>query len=103
MCSLRDAADQFKDLDVEVYGISLDSVVKQAAFVEKEELNFLLLSDPDASAAEKYGVLHPSKRFSSRVTFVIDDEGIVRHIDQQVSVQSHGADLVGVVRELQED
>ena len=88
-------------LNTIVYGISLDTVGAQAAFVEQQELNFQLLSDPDGSAVAKYDVLHESKRYSSRVTFVIDKKGVLRHIDDEVSVKTHGSDVVKLVRDLQ--
>ncbi len=59
-----------------------------------------MLSDPDGSAAQKYGVLDPSGKYASRVTFVLDEQGILRHVDQQVNVKTHGADLAAVVKKL---
>ena len=81
-------------------GISLDDVAAQKAFHEAQELNFPLLSDPDGSVAQKYGVLL-EKGYSKRVTFVIDEVGNVIHVDTAVDVSSHGSDLVGKVREIQ--
>lgn len=98
VCSLRDAASPFEDLGVTVYGISLDDVVSQKAFHDAQELNFALLSDPDGSVAKKFGVLPPGGRFTKRVTFVIDDQGVLRRIDDQVDVASHGADLAEWIR-----
>lgn len=76
-------------------------MVSQAKFVEQQELEFLLLSDPDAGVAAKYGVLMSGRPFASRVTFVIDEKGVIRHIDQMVSVGTHGTDLVKIVDGLQ--
>jgi len=70
-----------------------------AAFAKAQELNFKLLSDPDGSVARKYGVL-TARGYANRVTFVIDDKGVLRHIDQQVKVDSHGIDIAEVVRRL---
>jgi len=100
MCSLRDAAIGFEEMGVTVYGMSLDDVGDMAAFAEAQELNFLLVSDPDGSAARKYGVLGDGARWTGRVTFVIDDKGILRHVDREVSVKSHGEDLVLQVADL---
>lgn len=83
-------------------GISTDDVQKQAQFAEEQELNFELLSDPDGSAATKYHAL--SRRgWANRVTYIIDPEGVLRHIDNSVNVRSHGEDLVELVRRLQEE
>jgi peroxiredoxin Q/BCP len=85
-----------------VFGISLDSVEDQARFHEAQELNFQLLSDPDGSAAGKYGVLPADASWTKRVTFVIDPTGVLRAIDGKVDVTSHGADLVELLRGLQQ-
>ncbi len=87
---------------MKVYGASLDSVEDQARFHADQKLNFPLLSDPDGSAAAKYGVLPDGARWTNRVTFVIDDKGILRAIDTEVRVKTHGHDLVERVVELQE-
>lgn len=100
VCALRDAAPQFGDLGVTVYGISTDDVASQKAFLEDQELNFSLLSYPDASVAGKYHVL--GRGFAKRVTFVIDDDGVLRKIDTQVDVRNHGGDLAKMIRELKD-
>lgn len=100
MCSLRDAAGDFAELGVRVVGVSLDDVKAQARFHEEQELNFPLLSDPDGSVGRKYGVLPEQARFTKRVTFVLDDKGILRAVDDAVDVKDHGVDLALLVREL---
>lgn len=100
VCSLRDSLKDLESIGVAVAGISLDDVKSQRAFVEAQKLNFPLLSDPDGSVARKYAALLADKPYSARVTFVIDDKGILRHVDSKVSVDSHGKDLQGVVRGL---
>lgn len=85
-----------------VFGISLDSVEDQGKFHEQQELNFPLLSDTDGSAAQKYDVLAEGRRYASRVTFVIDDKGILRAIDSKVDVSSHGEDVVALVESLRQ-
>jgi peroxiredoxin Q/BCP len=100
VCSLRDAATELADLEVVVYALSLDGVAELAAFAKAQELPFQLLSDPDGSAAAKYGVLVPERGFARRVTFVVDEQGVVRHVDDLVKVASHGADLAELVRQL---
>ena len=84
-----------------VYGVSLDDVKSIAAFAEAQELNFPLLSDPDGSVGKKYGVLPEGSQWTQRVTFVIDDEGVLRHVDRKVNVTQHGDDLLDLLEELQ--
>lgn len=102
MCSLRDAAGDFASLNVRVVGLSLDSVADQARFHEEQELNFPLLSDPDGSAAAKYGALAGDAPFANRITYVLDPEGVLRAVDDRVQVDSHGTDLALLVAELQQ-
>jgi peroxiredoxin Q/BCP len=83
-----------------VFGLSLDDVAAQAAFVKKESLNFPLLSDPDASASARLGVLMKDKPYAARITVVVDEKGIVRLVDEGVKVDSHGKDLVAAIRAL---
>lgn len=59
-----------------------------------------MLSDPDGSAATKYGVLDPGGQYAQRVTFVIDDQGILRKVLEQVNVKTHGEDLAVLLEEL---
>ena len=86
------------DLDARIFGLSLDDVAAQAAFARAQKLKFPLLSDPDGSAAAKYGVLGGA--FARRVTFILDHEGILRHVDDEVDVTNHGDDLVAILEEL---
>jgi peroxiredoxin Q/BCP len=85
-------------LGVRVFGVSLDDVATIAKFKKEQKLDFPLLSDPDGSAAAKYGVLPDEARYASRVTFVLDEKGILRLVDEQVSVATHGPDLVAKIR-----
>ena len=82
-----------------MYGLSTDSVADLSIFAEEQELNFKLLSDPDGSAAKKYGVM-TSRGFANRITFVLDDKGVLRHIEKKVQVKSHGDDLISVIKKL---
>jgi peroxiredoxin Q/BCP len=100
MCSLRDAASELSGLGARVLGISLDDVVSLAAFAEAQQLAFPLLSDADGSAARKFGVL-TERGFAQRVTFVISPQGEIRHVDRQIDVTKHGADLAALLRKLQ--
>jgi len=65
-------------------------------FAKQHNLNYVLLSDASHKVASAYGVLMPIG-LASRVTFVIDREGIIRYIDNKVNVRTHGADLEKVL------
>ena len=102
MCSLRDAAGELGELGVKIHALSLDDVKSLADFAEAQSLGFPLLSDPDGSAATKYGVAS-ARGFARRVSFVIDPAGILRHFDEAVQVRTHGEDLAKVVRRLRDE
>ena len=80
--------------------LSTDDVAAQKAFAEGQKLDYPVLSDPDGSAAGKYQVLTAGGKYASRVTFVVDPEGVIRHVDRAVNVSAHGADLTQVLRKL---
>ena len=63
-------------------GISLDSQERNRKFAEETGATFPLLSDTDKHVAKAYGVLNLTRLFANRVTFVIDPDGIIRHIEE---------------------
>ena len=87
-------------MGVNVYAVSLDDVSALAAFAEAQQLNFQLLSDPDGSAAQKLGALMADRPFAQRITYVLDEKGVLRHVDTNVDVSKHGSDLVKVITDL---
>lgn len=101
MCSLRDSEEGFRTRKVARFGISLDDVAAQKAFHTAQRLDYALLSDPDGSVARRYRVLPEGAGWTQRVTFVVDPQGVVRHVDRSVAVGTHGADLLPVLDRLQ--
>ena len=63
-------------------GISLDSQERNRKFAQETGATFPLLSDTEKEVAKAYGVLSFTRLFANRVTFVIDRDGIIRHIDE---------------------
>lgn len=77
--AFRESYQVFQDTETEVIGVSADSVETHHRFQEQCSLPFNLLSDVGKKVRELYGV--PSTfGLSGRVTFVIDKEGIIRHV-----------------------
>jgi len=74
---------QFRQANVEVLGISIDSQFCHKAFAEQLRLDFPLLSDANREVIPKYGVMRPEqagiKNVANRSVFVIDREGTVRY------------------------
>ena len=79
-CSFRDGYEQFEKFDAEVIGISSDPIESHQRFVEKHGLPFVLLSDEGGEVRKLYGVPNTLGLFPGRVTYVIDEEGVVRHV-----------------------
>jgi peroxiredoxin len=70
-------------MDVQVFGISVDSQFTQKHWADEHlKLTFPLLSDSMRKASEAYGVLMPENGMASRTTFVIDVDGKIQHIEQ---------------------
>lgn len=89
-CSFRYDYEQFEKLEAEVIGISSDSVRSHERFVEKHGLPFGLLSDEGGEVRKIYGVPNTLGLFPGRVTYVIDEEGVVRHVfSSQIGVTRH--------------
>jgi len=80
LCSFSDDLGQFQKFNTEVFGISCDTVESHASFVQKFSLQQVLLSDPDGAIARAYGVARPERAMANRVLFVIDKQGIVKHV-----------------------
>ena len=98
-CAFRDAQDQMAALNAAVIGISKDSAASHRKFAEKNELNFLLLSDPDHAVMEAYGVWQEKKMCGKvsmgtvRTTFIIDEKGVVEKVMEKVKPDTNAADV----------
>ena len=63
-------------------GISVDKPDANRAFAAQIGATFPILSDPEKTTAKAYGVLNFTRLFANRVTFVIDEDGVIQHIDK---------------------
>jgi peroxiredoxin Q/BCP len=89
-CAFRDEHEQFAKLDAEVIGVSSDSVESHRRFAEKHDLSFTLLSDEGGKVRKLYGVPNTFGIFPGRVTYVIDEAGVVRHVfSSQIEAVKH--------------
>ena len=99
-CAFAGAYQGFLDKNVEVIGISRDSVASHVKFAEKYALPFTLLSDPDRVAIEAYGVWQEKKMAGKvgmgvvRTTFIIDEEGVITAIMPRVKPDTNAADVL---------
>jgi thioredoxin-dependent peroxiredoxin len=79
-CAFRDSYQDFKDAGAEVIGVSNDSVSSHQGFATHHRLPFVLLSDQSGTLRKLYSVPAWMGFIPGRVTYVIDKEGIVRHV-----------------------
>jgi peroxiredoxin Q/BCP len=99
VCAFRDGFEEFGILDAEVIGISSDSVESHKAFAHKHDLPFALLSDEGGKVRKLYGVPNTLGLFPGRVTYVVDEEGVVKHIfSSQLGVERHVQEAIGALR-----
>ena len=100
-CSFRDAYDDFTEAGAVVIGISGDSALRHQNFAQKHTLPFLLVSDQEGSIRRAFGVPKTMGILPGRVTYVIDREGIVRHVfNSQFEADRHVREALDVVRKL---
>jgi peroxiredoxin Q/BCP len=79
-CEFRDSFDRFGDAGAEVIGVSDDDVDSHKRFAEHHKLPMTLLSDTGGKVRQTFGVKPLFGLLPDRVTFVIDRDGIVRHV-----------------------
>ena len=103
LCDLRDNVALFKNEQVELIGISVDSKATLRAFADAEGYDFTLLADfwPHGSVAKEYGVFLEEKGFATRATFLIDIDGVIRAtfvtaLGQARSMSEYTAALAGL-------
>jgi len=100
-CSFRDAYEDFVQAGAVVMGVSSDPVESHRAFASGHRLPFVLLSDADGSLRKAFGVPKTLGLLPGRVTYVIDKQGLVRHVfSAQFSADRHVAEALAVVRQL---
>lgn len=104
-CGIRDTKKDFAKLNTIVLGISPDEPKKLLKFIEKENLNFDLLSDPDHKVAETYGVWGKKKFMGReyigilRTTFIISPDGKLNYVMDDVKTKSHHQDVLSYIKE----
>ena len=89
-CAFRDDYEEFSKLDAEVVGISSDSVESHRSFAGKHRLPFTLLSDEGGKVRKLYGVSNTLGLFPGRVTYVLDEQGVIRRVfSSQLGTRRH--------------
>ncbi len=99
-CSLRDGYRAIREAGAVVLGVSADDAKSHAAFAGKYHLPFPLLADPGGKLIRAYGVKMPILPWASRVTFIIDKQGIVRHRVADVDTARHDRQVLDLLGNL---
>lgn len=94
-CSFRDAQPEYKGKDVVVLGVSADDESSHQAFTAKYNLNFPLLADTDQALIKAYDV--DGGGYAKRVTYVIDPNGKIIHVDGTVNTTTHASDVLNAL------
>lgn len=108
MCAFRDSIARLEELDSGVAGISVNDPFTNAAFAERNAINFPLLSDYKREAAEAFGVSLESFAGMSGYTaakrsiFIVDKQGIVRYkwVTEDQGVEPDYEEIQGVLAEI---
>ena len=103
-CAFAAAYEDFKTLDAVVIGVSKDSAASHQRFAEKHGLPFILLSDPELSAIQAYGVWQEKKLYGKvsmgvvRTTFIVDEAGNIEKVMPKVKPDTNAADILAYLR-----
>ena len=105
-CGIRDTKAELEKRGVVVFGISPDPVARLPKFIEKQGLNFSLLSDEDHAVAEKYGCWGMKKFMGKefmgliRTTFIVGKDGKLLKVMDKFKSKTHHEDLLAELDEL---
>lgn len=103
-CSLRDGYAELRKAGYEIVGVSIDSEASHQRFIEKFSLPFPLIADTDKKLVEEFGVWQEKKNYGKtymgtvRTTFLIDENGIIRHIieGRKVNTKNHAEQILEI-------
>ncbi|PJZ68616.1 thioredoxin-dependent thiol peroxidase [Leptospira perolatii] len=106
-CDYRDNFSRFKKEGYNVVGVSRDSINSHQKFIQKQDLNFTLISDEDGSICEKYGVWQLKKFMGRefmgiiRSTFLIGGDLKLLKVYPKVSVKGHVDEVLADIKSLE--
>lgn len=101
-CAFRDRYEVFKNAGAEVIGVSGDSNQSHQQFAAKYNLPFILLSDKGDKIRKEYGATAAFGLLPGRVTYVIDQQGVVQYVfDSMFNFQGHVDEALKKLQQLQ--
>ena len=102
-CGFGDLYPQFLEKGAVVLGISKDSVASHKKFADKYQLPFVLLSDPDLTCIQAYGVWQEKNNYGKktmgvvRSTYLIDENGMIEKVFTRVKAADNPAQMLQVL------
>lgn len=102
----RELYEDFQSLDTEIFGVSKDTMKRHDNFKAKQEFPFELISDESGDVCELFGVWQLKKTFGKeymgivRSTFLINKEGVIHKIWDNVKVKGHAEEVLDAVKGL---
>ena len=93
--SFRDQYADYQGKDMVVLGVSMDDQASHQKFKEKYGLPFTLLVDSDGAITKAYDV--DGGGYAKRVTYIIDGEGKISHVDANVNTSTHAQDVLTAI------
>jgi peroxiredoxin Q/BCP len=100
-CGWRDRLGELKRDQVEIVGVSFDTVQSHQAFAEKHNLNFKLIADPEGQNADAYGVrAAPGQARARRVSFLVNRAGRIVAITDSPDADKHLAEMQAAMAKL---
>jgi peroxiredoxin Q/BCP len=105
-CGVRDHLPDYTAAGVRVLGVSPDPVKRVKKFHDGQHLNFTLLADEDHAVCDAYGVWGEKSMYgktffgAQRATFIIDGEGVIRHVIPKASPKTHDDEVLKALGEL---
>ena len=105
-CGIRDHRAEYEAAGAVVIGVSPDPVKAVKKFADKQSLNFRLLADEDHAVCETYGVWAEKSNYGRtywgalRSTFLLDEQGVVRHVIPKVSPKTHDEQVLALLGEM---
>jgi peroxiredoxin Q/BCP len=107
-CDFRDYEKDFALLNARVFGVSRDSLSSHETFKAKQQFPFELISDVDETLCQLFDVIKMKSMYGKQVrgiersTFIVDPQGIVRHVWRKVTVKGHVAEVFEELKRLQQ-
>ncbi|CAN5143146.1 peroxiredoxin [soil metagenome] len=98
MCAFSEDLDTFAQHDTQLLGISVDSVEAHEKFAAKFSLKQPLLADINGSVGKLYGTVTEGKATASRVLFVIDKQGVIRHVVEGMPTNAELLEIVKAIK-----